>query len=144
MISILCPTRKRPGRLQTMIDSVVATVSDISQVEILCYVTDCDNSYDEMDARPAKVIRGPRVIMSDLWNQLLPHAKGDIFMLCADDVIFRTKHWDVVVEDAYADCPDKILLCYGDDGGPSGKSFATLPFVSRRWCEVIGDRKSVV
>lgn len=146
MISLLCPTRKRPERFSKMVWSALETATN--RVEILFYVSDDDDSYDqqaillptkvEMSEVKLKVVRGPRVTFSNLWNQMLPRATGDIFMLCADDVIFRTYRWDEIVEQAYAKCPDKILCCYGDDGSPNGKNFATLPFISRRWTEVLG------
>lgn len=146
MISLLLPTRKRPKKLAETIESVRATAENIP--EILCYVSDCDDSYDRLiteskyDDFPwsgfVKFIRGPRVIMSDLWNVLVPHARGDIFMLCADDVLFRTPGWDVEIEKAFAAVPDRILLAYADDGGPNGKAFATLPFVSREWVDAVG------
>ena len=145
MISLLLPTRKRPDRLTQTIHSIVDTATVTP--EILCYVSDCDNFYDHEIQLAQEMIdiwvhvrfvRGPRVTMSDLWNALIPHAKGDIFMLCADDVIFRTPGWDVKIEKAFAAVPDKILLAYADDGGPNGKNFASLPFVSRRWVETVG------
>jgi hypothetical protein len=136
MISLLTPTRKRPQRLRAMIDSVLATA--YMRPEILCYVTPEDDSYDPLVFPEVHFVVGERLIMSDLWNALIPHAAGNIFMLCADDVLFRTKNWDITVEAAFAESADKILLCYGDDGGPNGKTFATLPFVSRQWVNTIG------
>lgn len=138
MISLLVPTRKRPERLAEMISSARAT-SNSGQIEILCYVTHDDASYDDVaKSLSAAFIRGPRRTFSDLWNPLVPYAAGDIFMLCADDVIFRTTGWPEIVEQAYADCADKILCVHGDDLHPNGKSFATLPFVSRKWVETLG------
>jgi hypothetical protein len=119
-----------------MVDSVLATA--YLKPEILCYVTPEDDSYEPLAFPEVHFVVGERLIMSDLWNALIPHAAGNIFMLCADDVLFRTKNWDVIVEAAFAESQDKILLCYGDDGGPAGKVFATLPFISRRWAEVVG------
>jgi hypothetical protein len=149
MISLLTPTRKRPERLKKMIESVFDTAANLEGVEIVAYIGEDDNSYAEMDPGTAdslsaasrrfvKFVYGPRVIFSDLWNQAAKHARGDIFMLCADDVFFRTRGWDVVVEAAFAQVPDRILCVYADDMGPSGKSFATLPFVSRQFCDVLG------
>ena len=136
MISLLVPTRKRPQRLRELINSVIET--SFNPQEILCYVADDDDSYDPSVFPEARFVNGPRLIMSDLWNALLPHAKGDIYMLCADDVLFRTYGWDLVVEAAFEAVPDKILLAFGDDGSPSGKIFSTLPFVHKRWVEVVG------
>ena len=137
MISLLAPTRKRPLRFRQMIDSVRLTAS--AMPEILSYVTPDDMaSYDRDKFPEVHFAYGQRLVMSDLWNVLIPWATGDILMLCADDVIFRTPGWDVIVEQAFAESADKILLCYGDDGGPNGKTFATLPFVHRRWVDTIG------
>jgi hypothetical protein len=136
MISLLVPTRKRPERLRVMIDSVKRTANVMPQ--ILCYLTPDDESYNWADYAPTQFIVGPRLTMSDLWNALIPYASGDIFMLCADDVIFRTPGWDVEVEKTFQAVPDKILLAFCDDGGPSGKTFSSLPFISRRWVEVVG------
>lgn len=138
MISLLTPTRKRPDRLTEMVGSAIETTLP-GEIEILCYVTDDDSSYDNLEGSLAmSFIRGPRRTFSDLWNALIPFAHGDIFMLCADDVIFRTPGWAKIVEDAYSACPDKILCVYGDDLHPNGKTFAALPFVSRKWVETLG------
>lgn len=138
MISLLQPTRKRPERLIETVNSAIATTRP-GEIEILCYVTHDDGSYDGLIGNlPVSFIRGPRRTFSDLWNALVPHAIGDIFMLCADDVIFRTPGWAAIVEEAYAACPDKILCVHGDDLHPNGKTFATLPFVSRKWVDTLG------
>src|ERR1700690_4381425 len=118
-----------------MIDSVKATATNMP--EILTYNTP-DDVYDSVLFPEAYIVHGERLVMSDIWNALIPYAKGDIYMLAADDVIFRTPGWDVIVEEAFAAVPDKILLAYGDDGGPTGKVFSTLPFVSRKWVETVG------
>ena len=132
------PTRKRPERLIDMAASAINTTAP-GEIEILCYVTHDDTSYDDLSGSlGVSFVRGPRRTFSDLWNALVPYANGDIFMLCADDVIFRTPGWAQVVEDAYAACPDKILCTHGDDLHPNGKTFATLPFVSRKWTQTLG------
>ena len=35
MISILVPTRKRPDKMQTLIDSIEETTHDLSKVELI-------------------------------------------------------------------------------------------------------------
>jgi hypothetical protein len=138
MISLLVPTRKRPEKLRRMIDSVHATA--LNDVEILCYVTPDDSSYKEhvWPIGPISFITGPRLIMSDLWNALLPHAHGDILQQTADDVVYRTPQWDRYIEEAFAEVPDRILLVHGHDGHWNGENFGTLPFVHRRWAETLG------
>lgn len=140
MISILVPTRKRPVQLRRMIESVKATIQHEDDAEVICYV-DTD---DPTDYSPGEwfdcstFVRGPRITMSDMWNRLIPHASGELFMNSDDDCVYRTPGWAEMVHQAFAECPDKILLVYGDDGGPSGKTFATHPIVHRRWIEIVG------
>jgi hypothetical protein len=119
-----------------MVSSVLNTCA--YSIEILCYVSDDDDSYSGMELPGVTFVRGPRLTMSDLWNALIPYAHGDIYMLCADDVIFRTRNWDLEIENAFAAVPDRILLAFADDGSPNGKRFASLPFVSRKWVETVG------
>jgi hypothetical protein len=141
MISILCPTRKRPANLIRLLQSIDLTIDGRPDAfELICYVDNDDFSYstDAPEFRRIKWVKGPRIVMSDMWNELIPHATGDIFMLCGDDVIFRTPGWNAIVEDAFAASKDKILVVFGDDGGPGGKFFASLPFVHRRWVEIVG------
>lgn len=128
-----------------MMESAYQTFT--TPVEILTYVDDDDYSYNFGDSEfwpnrnspiLASVVRGPRLVMSEYWNVLAKQANGDILMLCGDDVVFETPGWSAMVEQAYADCPDKILCVHGDDLGPNGKTFATLPFVSRKWVDTVG------
>jgi hypothetical protein len=135
MISLLTPTRNRPVECQRMIESARRTASN--PVEIICYISDDDDSYVHTGL-DAYIVRGPRLIFSDLWNALLTYATGDIYMQCADDVIFRTPGWDVAIEKAFEEFPDRIMLAFADDGGPNGKTFASLPFVSREWVDAVG------
>jgi hypothetical protein len=104
-------------------------------IQIVAYVDDDD------PAEPSGaeiVIRGPRIVMSDMWNECAKRATGDILMMCADDVIFPTHGWDGIVESAFASVPDRILFAFGDDGGGGGRSFGTLGFIHRRWYEAVG------
>ena len=136
MISLLLPTRKRPHRLKTFIESVRQTESNRS--EICVYVDWDDTSYALEDFRTdAKMFFGPKEILSDYWNVLAKNATGEILMLCADDLVFKTQHWDLIVEDAFAKVGDRIILVYGDDG-KNGNNFATHPAISRKWVQTLG------
>lgn len=138
MISVLVPTRARPDRFEQMWNSFNATVKN-PHTRILAYLQDDDIRSGEYQRHiNVRYIKGPRLIMSNMWNELIQYSKGDIFMQAADDIIFRTIGWDQIVENAFNECPDKVLLCHGDDLSPHGKTFATLPFVHRRWVETVG------
>ena len=140
MISILIPTRKRPERLRATLDSIFATsinplYDKRNSPEILCYISDDDNSYDQFSWREmhGSAVRGPLLCFSDLLECADSFSDERlIFMLCADDVIFQNRGF----RHRYRECirlllpVNKIMLAYADDGGPNGKRFASLPFVS--------------
>ena len=58
-------------------------------------------------------------------------------MLLNDDVIFRTKGWDIEVIQAFKKFPDEVALVYGNDLDQE-ESVPTFPFISRVACENLG------
>ena len=139
MISLLCPTRKRPDGLRRMVDSACSTASRAP--EIVCYVDEDDDSYGVPDLR-VKFIRGPRIVLSNMWNKCAAAASGEILGQMNDDIIFRTPGWDVDVENEFSRWRDRIVLVHGSDGTelPSGSKgkFGPHPFVHRKWVETVG------
>lgn len=110
------------------------------EVEILVWVDDDDIPSIELAKKlPIRYIIQPRNrSLSKMLNGLAEIATGDILSLGNDDFIYRTPGWDVMIENAYAACPDKILMVHGTDGGVHCGNFAVIPFISRRWMEITG------
>ena len=137
MISILVPSRGRPSTLARMIES--ARKMAVGQIEVIVRIDEGDPSRDKYvrDDVFGTLLIGERCILSSLWNECSLVATGDIQMLAGDDFIFHTPGWDQMVEDAFAQSEDKILLVYGDDG-IHGESFASHPIIHRKWIEVCG------
>lgn len=144
MISILTPTRNRPVELQRMVESAIDTAT--GEIEFLFRMDSCDRTEHALGPQRLKsgklarlfTLNGPRErVMCHKWNQLIPHAKGDIFLCGNDDCEFRTPGWDAMVEAEFAKHEDRILLVGGDDGFTHGRAIPH-PFVSRRWIEVQG------
>ena len=109
-------------------------------IEVITYVDSDDPYYgDYFNMREAAyVISGERILLSEAWNECFVRATGNILMHAGDDIRFLTEGWDVIVRNAFAGFPDKILFAYGDDLGPNGRTFGTHGFVHRRWVETIG------
>ncbi len=143
-LSLVCPSRYRPSQLLAMARSAYDTAGDPGHVELTVYVDDDDDwgAYRRalraieaaLNLRPVLTI-GPRCTLSDAWNRAAEKATGDVLMLCADDLIFRTPGWDVMVLDAFDAYPDRIALVYGRDGVSDRP---THPFIHRRWYEAVG------
>lgn len=139
MISLLLPTRNRPDGLARFVESARGTATDPTRVEIVVYIDDDDDAYDSLDL-DIRTVRGPRLVLSELWNRCFENATGDIVGHMGDDLVFRTVGWDQLIEDAFAAVPDRICFVHGWDGDPNHHSppFGTHGFVHRRWVDTVG------
>src|SRR5215472_5522360 len=89
MISLLIPTRKRPGQLADAIRSARETAVS-SRLEFCLYLDDDDHSdYSAILARTdVKYMIGPRITLSACWNKCFEISTGDILMQGNDDILF--------------------------------------------------------
>ena len=138
MISLLLPSRKRPKIFSRMVKSVRDTATN--PVEIVARFDDDDlNSAEAARQDGAIVIIGPRIRkITALWNECFDACHGQIVAQWNDDVVVCTSDWDQMVEQSFAEVPDKILLVHGDDILGHRGNFGPHSFVSRRWVECVG------
>lgn len=135
-ISILCPTRGRPESVKAMLASLRRTSTVMP--EVVFYVDDDDGTFPkECEGPDVNVLRGPRIVMSEMWNRCAQEATGEILLLSGDDVIFKTKGWDGQVRRAFAAFPDRLVMVHGDDGIWHEK-FGTHCFLHRAWIDAVG------
>lgn len=138
LISLLCPTRARPRQFRAMEESAVELATFPGRMEVIAYRDDDDDSdYDHSEIR-TRHLRGPRILLSKMWNECCAAARGEILMHCGDDIVFRTPGWDAVVRKAFAASPDNLVLVHGDDCSPNTDAIATHGFLHRRWVETVG------
>lgn len=142
-IAVVLPTRNRPHLLERFCYSVFENALNLDNVKIYLYIDEDDNltNYGLKNIEekyPNKIYKmiGPRILMSETANKLLPMIKEDIFYLGADDLIIRTKGWDDLIINKFNEIEDKIALLYGDDCYHA--FFATHPILHRRWVEQLG------
>lgn len=143
LISLLLPTRQRPEMLMRLYESAIDLADDPKNVEMVVYVDDDDESYGALVESPpprTKFLQGPRKTISECWNDCHRASTGEIFMHCGDDLVFRTKGWDTVVRNLFANYPDKIVFAYGDDGSTESHNyeFGTHGFIHKNWTDVVG------
>lgn len=109
-----------------------------TEVEFVFYVDeDDDSSLDVISQHGGKIITGPRVVLSEMWNRCAERASHNVMMHCGDDIIFRSDHWDSIVLNEFEQVPDKILLVYGRDGFQDEK-LGTHSFIHRNWVDTVG------
>ncbi|MHA1381925.1 MAG: hypothetical protein ACTSRG_26440 [Candidatus Helarchaeota archaeon] len=144
-IDILTPTRQRVNRVFNFLNSIKKTVSDVKNVAIYFYIDDDDeisinnikNIKDNFKDLEIHFKIGPRIILSNCWNELWKISKNEIIMLSNDDIIFATKNWDETIIEEFEKCSDKILLIFGKDG-ISNENISTFPFISRKSTNILG------
>ena len=130
MIDLLCPTRGRPEQFKRMCDSARYLAS--GDINIIAYVDDND---PERDKYPQDVNIGPQLPLAPAYQYLYGLSSAPIVMMCADDIVFRTKDWDKkVIQSAASD--GVFVLSYDDLGRPRRED--GHPFIGRRFIELVG------
>ena len=102
MISLLLPSRKRPKEFSRMVASVKKTAT--SHVEIVARFDDDDTENAHIAGKEGTVVVvGPRIReITQCWNEAFESCHGDIVCQANDDIVFTTRGWDRIVEQAFA------------------------------------------
>lgn len=146
MISVLIPTRKRVKMLERALHSIWDMSSSEDAVEVLLRCDEDDKeTIDYLEGIKSQnpnlqVLIGPRKdgykSTPSFYNDMAAVAKGNLLMVCNDDVVFRTKNWDRIVEDVAAHYGDGIFdIGVNSVLNPQGFVFS---IISRRWVEIVG------
>lgn len=141
MISILLPTRARPSNVHRLVKSVLETADNPEHIEFVVRIDDDDPKRAELLENPPQkslIFTGPRIVLSEMWNECAHKSKGDIMMYCADDIVFRTPAWDKRVKEIFEQLNDKIAFVFGRDGSIHDGKYGTHGFVHRKWLETLG------
>jgi len=143
MISILCPTRKRTEFMESVVSSASRFAFNREKVEVVFYMDDDDiQSHAKIEDLKERFLNisgiiGPRIVLSQMWNECYKACRGEILMHCGDDIIFKTQDWDRFVREKFDEFDDKIVFVYGSDG-IQPDSFGTHGFLHRNWVETVG------
>ena len=142
-ISILVPTRKRNKDVAELINTGISKSNNPKCIEFIFYIDDDDTGSEIFIKKLSeyfniKIIKGERIVLSEMWNECYKVATGDILMHCGDDIRFRTSGWDDVVINKFKEYPDNIVFLFGDDGVHRKGSFGTHGFIHRDWVETVG------
>jgi hypothetical protein len=119
LTSVLCPTRNRPGQLIAMMQSCLEKASNPNLIEFCLYIDNDDLSYDvnklyEVSAK-IKIVRGPKMSLSSMFNSLLTVANGEFFFWSGDDVSFQSSYWDESLKTPLIGISDRLGVAHAND-----------------------------
>jgi len=149
-ISLLIPSRERLNLKLTLISSIITTVSDINNVEIVFGIDEDDPTRNIVkkisDAIPCVRIvdiknNGKFIGINRIWNILAANTSSEIFGYVGDDMIFITPEWDKKILEEFnsKNCPkDNIKLVHCYDGHRQWDEICVNAFVHRKYYEVLG------
>jgi len=137
MIDLLCPTYGRPERMATMYKSAKDTAELPKDVVVWAAIEEDDaQRYNyKVGLHFDCIVIGKWGYAAPAWNTLVKHSNGAIIHQTADDLIFRTRGWDLKVRDHFCEQPFKVLH-YKDD--LRDERMALNAFVSREFVKRIG------
>lgn len=146
-ISVLCPTRERPGLLACSIRMLLHQAARPERVEILIAVDDDDpTDYREVwnrfaargsPATRGAILRTPRKhyeSLNDYYNALARKASGRWCTLHNDDALIVTPHWDLIL-DAIPGADGPLVAMTESN---HGRSPCTFPFFTKSFVDTIG------
>lgn len=148
IISLLLPTRKRPDQFKRFFESAINNANNPDNVFFSVYIDDDDNETKDVISelnyeyrRNQNIIKykiGPRIVLSQMWNEAYSNAvESDIYGHMGDDIIFQTQGWDTKVKNAFREIPDKVAFVHGNDGFWEGK-LGTHGFLHKNWINTVG------
>lgn len=142
-VSVLIPTRGRPARLKTMLDSYLETTSWLNSELVFRCDDDDPETFAYLKSRllecPQRIIVGPRLggyqSMPVFYNEMFAAATGDVLMCGNDDMVFKTPDWPTLLLNAANQYPDGVF-----DFGVDAPNETHYPFsvVSRIAAERLG------
>lgn len=146
-IAILVPTRERMNNRLTLLFSILTTVKDINNVNVY-YGVDKDDPTLEIIKKVANAIPSLKIIEIDnngkfiglgkMWNILANATTEEIISMIGDDMVFKTKDWDVKILQEFENLPDdKIKAVYCNDDC-HGEKLAVNLFCHRNYIKAVG------
>lgn len=146
-IAILVPTRERMNNRLTLLFSILTTVSDINNVNVY-YGVDKDDPTLETIKKVSSAIPSLKVIeienngeflgLGKLWNLLVDNSTEDIISMIGDDMVFKTKDWDLKILEEFKNGPSDNIKAVHCNDDCHGAKLAVNLFCHRKYADVMG------
>jgi hypothetical protein len=121
-------------------ESAKKTSSKSDKLEFCIYVDFDDDSYNQISfPQNVKIIRGPRMWLSSMYNSLVTSASGEYLLWLGDDVIFLTDGWDDAMRESVKSFSSNLGVVHVNDMATTySQKYATIGMVHRNWVNVFG------
>ncbi len=119
-----------------MINSAISLASNPEAIEFIIYCDDDDQTMENFIAPNSTLVRGPKKSVSQMTNECFYQSSGNIVMYAADDILFKTESWDLIVKKGLSGKP--AYLVYGNDLGRPKQEIATHGFMTRDFASLNG------
>lgn len=146
-IAILVPTRERMNNRLTLLFSILTTVNDVNNVNVY-YGVDKDDPTLDTIKKVAQGIPCLKVIEIDndgkflglgkLWNILVDESNEDIISMVGDDMVFKTKDWDIKLLEEFKSMPSDNIKAIHCNDACHGAKLAVNLFCHRKYAQVMG------
>ncbi|MEI6827418.1 MAG: hypothetical protein WCK54_17630 [Desulfuromonadales bacterium] len=147
-ISVLMPTRARPGGLECVFENFNETIEYRNLVDIWLFVDDDDvltldyiksGAWNKYKLNINWVIGRSTGSMGEMLNILWQKSttNSGIFFPFVDDYQIETKNWDTILRDSFSNHEDGIQLGFLPDPNVEPHQ-VTLPIPSAQWLNILG------
>lgn len=123
---------KNVERANAFLKSVVDTAFCLEKIEVVASVLD---GQAIISPHPKLLLRK---VVGEVNSQCLHAAHGEIIILVSEDILIRSKDWDLHLREADQLFSDGVYLLHVKDGLKNEK-FPTFPILSKRFCDLVQD-----
>ncbi|MBF0511051.1 MAG: glycosyltransferase [Candidatus Omnitrophica bacterium] len=138
IFSLILPTRQRPRLVKNLVKSIVETTAQVDGLELVLCLDEDDDITEGICAcfLSTHIVRSKNDTMGNITRKSFEKCSGRFMMLVNDDMIFRSKQWDIKVLEAFSRFPDGVAMAWGNDLY-YGKMMSCFPILPRKACELM-------
>jgi len=136
--SLILPTRNRLDLVQRLFSSILETSANLDLLEIILCIDEDDPESHKISHTllTIKKIIAPQGSMGSIIRDCYGKSTARYIVLINDDVIIRTKNWDIKVLEAFSRFSDDLAFVYCNDLY-YGKRLSSFPILSRTACDLM-------
>ena len=146
-ISLLLPTRERSKKFLRLLNSINETCLNKHKIEILLLLDEDDkelNEYKKISLNEKYNILNIKTFIKNLSthaernNFLANNSIGDIIFPINDDIVFKTKNWDIQIDKEFSKINNTPYSLWINCGQKYNYLHCDFPLINREWFKKLG------